>query len=414
MDNESLKKSFLFGFLGACACNAMLILGIIAVIKHTDAGSWVAQNLHIQPAVASSVPVILTDSTGKSDNIVSVVEKVNPAVVAIVISKDVPVMEQYMQNYNPFGNSNGFGGFQIPQYRQNGTKKQEVGGGSGFFVSYDGYLVSNAHVVSDDSAEYTVFLTDGTKYDAKVIAKDTVLDIALLKVEAKGVPYLSFGDSDSLKVGQSVIAIGNALGEYRNTVSAGVVSGLARSVSASTNYGSSETLPNVIQTDAAIIPGNSGGPLLDLAGNVIGVNVAASTGGAENIGFALPANAVKKAVDSIKENGRVIRPYIGVRYIPITDEVRNANDLTVDYGVLVLRGAKIGDLAVVPGSPADKAGLEENDIILEVNSEKVTNKVPLENIIASHSVGDTISLKILHDGKEKTVNVKLEERKTAS
>ncbi|MFA5946627.1 MAG: trypsin-like peptidase domain-containing protein [Patescibacteria group bacterium] len=410
MDNESLKKSFLFGFLGACACNAMLIFGVVAVIKHTDVGSWVAQNLNIQPAAASSSPVILTDSTGKADNIVSVVEKANPAVVAIVISKDVPVMEQYMQNFNPFGN--GRGGFQIPQYRQNGTKKQEVGGGSGFFVSDDGYLVSNAHVVADDSAEYTVFLTDGTKYEAKMIAKDTVLDIALLKVEAKGVPYLSFGDSESLKVGQSVIAIGNALGEYRNTVSAGVVSGLARSVSASTNYGNSETLPNVIQTDAAINPGNSGGPLLDLVGHVIGVNVAASTGGAENIGFALPANAVKKAVDSIKENGRVIRPYIGVRYIPITDEVKNANDLTVDYGVLVLRGARMGDLAVVPGSPADKAGLEENDIILEINGEKVTSKTPLENMIASHSVGDKISLKIQHDGKDKTVTVTLEERKT--
>ncbi len=413
MDNETLKKSFLFGFLGACVANGLLIFGLVTVIQHTDLSGWVSQNLHIQSVSASSTPVVLMDSTGKSDNVVSVVEKVNPAVVAIVISKDVPVMEQYMQNYDPFGN--GMGGFQIPQYRQSGqTKTREVGGGSGFFVSDDGYLVTNAHVVADDTAQYTVFLTDGTKYDAKVIAADTVMDIALLKVEAKGLPYLSFGDSDSLKVGQSVIAIGNALGEYRNTVSTGVVSGLARSVSASTNYGNSETLPNVIQTDAAINPGNSGEPLLDLMGNVIGVNVAASAGSAQSIGFALPANAVKKTVDSIKTNGRVIRPYIGVRYIPINDEVKNANDLTVDYGVLVIRGAKIGDLAVVPGSPADKAGIEENDIILEVNGEKVTDKVPLENIIASHSVGDKLTLKIMHDGKEKTITVTLEERKSAN
>jgi serine protease Do len=411
MDNETLKKSFLFGFLGACACNAILILGVVAVIQRADASAWVKENLHISN-IGSPAPAVLMDSTGKSENVVAVVQKANPAVVAIVISKDVPVMEQYMQNYDPFGN--GIGGFQIPQYRQNGTRKQEVGGGSGFFVSEDGYLVSNAHVVADESAEYTVFLTDGTKYDAKVIAKDTVLDIALLKVEAKGVPYLSFGDSDALQVGQSVIAIGNALGEYRNTVSAGVVSGLARSVSASTNRGNSETLPNVIQTDAAINPGNSGGPLLDLAGNVIGVNVAASTGGAENIGFALPANAVKKAVDSIKENGRVVRPYVGVRYILITDEVKDANGLSVDYGALVLRGARIGDLAVIPGSPADKAGLEENDIILEVNGEKITQKTPLENVIASLAVGDKVTLKILHDGKEKTVTVTLEERKAGS
>jgi serine protease Do len=163
-----------------------------------------------------------------------------------------------------------------------------------------------------------------------------------------------------------------------------------------------------------LIRGTLGVRVLDLSGRVIGVNVAASAGSAENIGFALPANAVKKAVESIKENGRVIRPYIGVRYVPVNEALKETNDLSVDYGALVLRGQQPGELAVIPGSPADKAGIEENDIILEINGKKVTEEVPLQNLISGYAVGDNISVKILHDGKEKTVQMTLEEKKTSS
>ncbi|MFA5946068.1 MAG: trypsin-like peptidase domain-containing protein [Patescibacteria group bacterium] len=415
MENNQLRQVFFFGFLGACTANAVLILG---AVSYAGANGLFQDGRFLSPlgerpgegtSGQGDTNSVIGDGISRQNSVVTTVASANPAVVSIVISKDVPVMEQYFENYNPFGGNSP--GFQIPQYRQNGTKKQEVGGGSGFFVSADGYVVTNAHVVHDDTAEYTVFSNDGTKYDAKVIAKDTVLDIALLKVDAKDAKFLAFANSDEVQVGESVIAIGNALGEYRNTVSAGIVSGLARSVLASTGYGGAETLPNVIQTDAAINPGNSGGPLLDLYGNVIGVNVAASAGSAENIGFALPANAVKKAIDSIRENGRVIRPYIGVRYVPVTQEIKDSNNLDVDYGALVLRGAKAGDLAVIPGSPADKAGIEENDIILEINGEKVTADVPMANIINAHAVGEKLKLKILHDGKEKTVELTLEEQK---
>lgn len=344
---------------------------------------------------------------GQESYVVDTVKKTNPAVVSIIISKNVPKYETYIPE-NPFGNL--FPGFlfNIPQQRQNGTEKKEVGGGSGFFVTSDGLIVTNRHVVDDKDAEYTVLTNDGKKHDAKVVARDAVLDIALIKVKSENgnYPYLDLGDSDKLNVGQSVIAIGNALGEFRNTVSVGVVSGLARSITAGDGSGSSELLDHVIQTDAAINPGNSGGPLLDLRGHVIGVNVAVAQG-SQSIGFALPINVVKGVIDSFKETGKIVRPYVGIRYISVTPSLKEKNNLTVDYGILVRRGEGNEDLAVMPGSPADKAGIVENDIILEIDSTKLDESNSFASIIRSKKVGDTINLKILHAGTEKEVSLVL-------
>ena len=345
--------------------------------------------------------------------VVSAVKRTNPAVVSIVISKNVPKYEacanQNQQNIDPFGGM--FGGsnffFNVPQYCQNGTQKQDIGGGSGFFVSSDGLIVTNKHVVDQKDVEYTVFTNDGKKHTATILARDPVLDIALIKITGSGYTYLNLGNSDSLQIGQSVIAIGNALGEFRNTVSVGVVSGLARSITAGDNMGNSETLEHVVQTDAAINPGNSGGPLLDLSGDVIGVNVAVAQG-SQNIGFALPINSVKGAINSVKTTGKIVRPYLGVRYVVIDSEMKDKNNLTVDYGVLVKPGTTASDLAVIPGSPADKAGIVENDIILEMNGIKIDDKNSLASMIRGKNVGDVINLKILHKGVEKTVSVTLE------
>lgn len=344
--------------------------------------------------------------------VVEAVKKADPAVVAITISKNVPVFERYYENIpNPYEEY--FGGdfyLRIPEVRQKGTEKKEIGGGSGFLVSPDGYIVTNRHVVSDENAEYTVFTTDGKKYHARVIARDPVLDLAVIKIDGTNFPYLQFGNSDALKVGQSVVAIGNALAEFRNTVSIGIVSGLSRSIVAASSRGSAESLDELIQTDAAINQGNSGGPLLNLSGEVIGMNVAVASG-AENIGFALSSNSIKNIVESVKKTGKIIRPYLGVRYVPVSEEIKNQHKLSVDYGVLVISGDNPNEHAVIPGSAADKAGIVEDDIILEVDGTKITSSHTLGGIIRAKKVGDTVQIKILHSGKEKTLTAVLQEMK---
>lgn len=344
-----------------------------------------------------------------SDNqIVDVVQQTQPAVVSVVASADVPVYEQYYQDpsADPFGGLSPF--FSMPQYRQNGTEKQDVSSGSGFIVTADGYVVTNKHVVAEDNVDYTVMTNDGTQYPATVVARDPSNDVAVLKIEGDHFSYLEFGDANTLKVGQSVIAIGNALGEFSNSVSVGIVSGLARSIEAGDGYGQAEQLQNVIQTDAAINFGNSGGPLLDLSGRVIGMNVAMAQ--AQNIGFALPSNLIQGVVESVKTTGKISRPFLGVRYMLIDATLKESNALPVDHGVLIRRGQNPAELAVIPGSPADKAGLEENDIILEVDEQKLDAEHDLSALIGQKQVGDEIKLLLLHDGVEQTVTVTLEER----
>jgi S1-C subfamily serine protease len=348
--------------------------------------------------------------------VIETVEKVSPAVVSIIVSKDLPKIEQYFSQ--PFGSDlfrQFFGddfdfGPQVPQYRQNGTEKTEVGGGTGFILTSDGIIVTNKHVVTDEQAEYTVLMNNEKKYPAKVLARDSVNDMAVLKIEEKNLPTVELGDSSKLKVGQSVIAIGNALGEFRNTVSTGVISGLSRSITAGGAGIGTENLSGVIQTDASINQGNSGGPLLNIAGQVIGINTAIAQG-AQNIGFAIPINEVKNSIDSVKKTGKISRPWLGVRYAIINPEIAKANNLSVDYGALIVRGDAKTDMAVIPGSPADKAGLVENNIILEVNGQKITEDNSLVKLLSRFKAGDQITLKVLDKGEKKDVRVKLEEAK---
>jgi len=363
-----------------------------------------------QPATNSEI--IKQQITDEDSAVVNVVADAKPAVVSIVISKDMPKVQNFFSN--PFDFPNFFDPFSSPQDGSNnsgsgGTQKQQIGGGSGFLVSEDGLIVTNKHVVSDTTADYTVITNDGKEHVAKVLAKDPINDVAVIKIEGNGYSTLNFGDSDSLKIGQTAIAIGNSLGEFSNTVSKGIISGLKRNLTAGGGTGETEQLKNIIQTDAAINPGNSGGPLLNISGNIIGINVAMAQG-AQNIGFAIPSNQIKKIVDQVKQTGKISTPYLGLRYIPIDKTIQTENNLPFDYGVLVVRGQKVTDLAVVPGSPADKAGLVENDIVLEINGTKIDSTNGLADLIAKSNVGDTVTLKIWHKGETKEVRVQLAER----
>lgn len=290
-----------------------------------------------------------------------------------------------------------------------GQSYEQEGGGTGFIITSDGMIATNKHVVSDENATYTVFTSDGKDYPAKVLATDPYNDLAILKIEANGLPTVELGDSNETKIGQWVIAIGNALGEFNNTVTVGVISAKERQITAS-GGGQSEVLDGLFQTDAAINPGNSGGPLVNLAGQVIGINTAVA-GEAQGIGFAIPINSVKKAIDSIKKTGKIERPMLGVRYLSITKEIAKLNQLDVDYGVWILPGEVRGEVGVLPGSPADKAGIVENDILLEVNNQKINENNSLTKILSQYNIGDEISIKLLHKGEEKTVKVKLSEFK---
>jgi S1-C subfamily serine protease len=343
--------------------------------------------------------------------ITDLVEKQSAGVVSIIISKDLPQAQPFFGNgypffFSPFGSQD-----QNEGSKDKGTtEKRRIGSGSGFFISADGLIVTNKHVVADEQAEYTIIVSGGQEYPATVLARDPNNDIAVLKIEGHDFPALTLGDSDTMKVGQTVLAIGNPLGEFANSVSRGIISGVKRNLSAGSGLGMSERLTDIIQTDAAINPGNSGGPLFDLSGNVIGVNVAIAQG-AENIGFALPINQVKRIAEQVRTTGKITTPYIGVRYVILNKSIQAQNNLAYDYGALILRGQTMTDLAVIPGGPGDKAGLAENDIILEINGTRVDTEHPLSNLIGAYNVGEEITLKVWHKGETKDVKLKLEERK---
>ena len=339
--------------------------------------------------------------------IVEAVREISPAVVSIIVSKDVPIIEErFVDPFEEFFGPEG-SPFKVPQRRQKGTERREIGGGTGFIVSQDGLVVTNKHVVLDKEADYTVFTNDGSKFAATVLARDPFQDLAILKIDSAATfQTVQLGDSDDLEIGQTVIAIGNALGEFRNTVSVGVISGLGRTITAS-GGGFIETLEDVIQTDAAINKGNSGGPLLNLKGEVIGINTATVIG-AQNIGFAIPINKAKQDITQVRRSGNIVYPFLGVRYVAITETIQEKNNLPVDYGVFIIGDQ--GEPAITPGSAAQEAGLQERDIILEFNNERIDAENTLAKIIIRYNPGDRVVLRILRGDSEQIITAILGER----
>lgn len=356
-------------------------------------------------AVKTNTNFASTLSVQEDSATVDVVNQASPAVVSIIVSKDYSqIYEQ--QPTSPFDN---FFGFTFPQ-QQIPQGQQEIGGGSGFIVSSDGLIVTNKHVVQDAAASYSVVMNNGQKYDAKVLAQDPSNDIAVIKIEAKDLTTLKLGDSDAVGIGQTVIAIGNALGEYRNTVTKGIISGKARTITAGDGSGQTETLENVFQTDAAVNLGNSGGPLIDLSGQVIAMNTAIDQQG-QLIGFAIPANLIQKDLTSVIKQGKIVQPFLGVRYTLITKAKATADKLPVDYGALVEAGADKNSPAIVADSPAAKAGLVAGDIITEVNGDKISTEQSLASLLQKFNPGDTITLKIYRKNELQELKATLEERK---
>jgi len=325
--------------------------------------------------------------------VIDVAEKVSPSVVTVGVTKTQPVSDIFQ--WDPFLDPFGF--FSQPEEREE-TVKQDIA--SGFIIDSQGLIVTNKHVVSDPEADYRVITNDDKEYEVEKIYRDPVNDLAILKIEASGLKPAELGDSDKLKVGQFVIAIGTALGEFRHTVTTGVISGLGRGITAGSPFESYvERLDNVIQTDAAINPGNSGGPLLNGAGQVVGVNVAVAAAG-ENIGFAIPINVIKEAIDNFNKTGRFSRPFLGVRYRMISKEVAILNE--------VPQGAYV--VAIVEGSAADKVGIKEGDILTEMDGEKILEETGgLAKLISQKKVGEKVKLTVWRDGEELELTATLEE-----
>ncbi len=354
----------------------------------------------------------------QDDATIDVVKKASPSVVSIIIKKDLSQLySRTGPNPLPFDDFFEFGfpfNYTYTPPAANSEKdrkpveKQRIGGGSGFIISSDGLILTNRHVVADEDAEYVVVANDGKESIAKVLALDPLNDLAIIKIEGKDLTPLVLGNSDEVQIGQTSIAIGNTLGEYKNTITKGVISGVNRVVEASDTSGSTEVIQEAIQTDTAINPGNSGGPLLNLAGQVIGINTAVNRAG-QSIGFAIPINTAKRSVESVKKYGRIIRPWLGIRYVMVDEELQKKNNLSVAYGALIQGNQARKELGVIAGSPAEKAGLVEGDIILEINNQKIDEGHALANEISKYDPNTSVGIKVLSHGETKNITVILGE-----
>ncbi len=350
--------------------------------------------------------------------IIDAVKKVSPAVVSVVISKHADQVKKMMSPFQPFE-------FLKPDKKDGKDKTEkpgdhdksqhvQIGGGSGFIINSNNdhsLILTNKHVIHDQEAEYTVLLDD-KEYDAEVLSSDPLNDIAMLKIKVGNLPTVKLGDSSKVQIGQTAIAIGTALGMFTNTVSKGIVSGLSRRIAASLGTGEeTEVLRGVIQTDVAINQGNSGGPLINTDGEVVGINTAIIFG-AQNIAFALPINWAKKDMDDILKHGRIQRPYLGLRYLMLNKKIDERMKLGIDHGALVVSDHLPNSKAVIPGSPAEKGGIKENDVILAINGKELDEKMELADLIQEFKIGEEVKMTLLRNNKETLkIKIKLEEMK---
>ena len=354
-------------------------------------GGWVGgQNKQLNLDTKNSTQQQIIASESQLIN--QIAKDVGPSVVSVNVSSTA-------RSTNPFG---GVG------------EVQQESAGTGVIISKEGVIITNRHVIPATTEKVSVTLSDGTTFeDVKVIGRtndNDSLDIAFLKIndsKGKKLPPATIADSSKVQVGDKVVAIGNALGQFQNTVTSGIISGYGRDVQASDGSGAGvETLQNLFQTDTAINQGNSGGPLVNTNGEVIAINTAVA-GNAENIGFAIPTNDIAGLIDSVLTKGELLRPYLGVRYISLTDDVAVQYDLDVKRGAY-LAPADPGTETIISDSPADKAGLKEGDIIVKVDDTSIDEKNSLTSVLGRKSVEDKVTLTVIRDGKEITLDATLE------
>ena len=367
---------------------SVVLLGIFFIVGYIGSNTWdITRQANEGSLTRNELKTRLRQLRAEEEITISVVESLSPSVVSVRVEKrhkDLNEDDLFWQ----FGETPPSDPLLRAEWDQGLV---EIGGGTGFFVTKDGWIATNRHVVQDPEAVYSIVTHDGAVLPATLLAQDPILDIALLDVEGYSYSPVSLGSSNDLRIGQTVIAIGNTLSEFQNTVTKGVISGLNRKVVASDEFGAGEVLEHAIQTDAAINPGNSGGPLIDLVGRVIGMNTATSFEG-QSIGFAILINDVQKAVNDVKKYGRIRHPWLGVRYIALDKETGTEQGLVFDHGAYL-----VGDEntpAVLKDSPAEVAGLQTKDVILAVNGQELSSDHPLGEVLSTLQPDNIIELKI--------------------
>lgn len=366
---------------------------IVACILASFGGGWIGARSYNQTntAVASSKAAKQKFISSESDLIESIANNVGQSVVSVDVQ----------------GQDSGTDFFGLP------VSQSTQSAGTGFIISASGIIVTNRHVVPEGTTSVSVTLSDGTKFDdVQVLGRtssSSSQDVAFLKIndlKGKTLVPVTLGDSSKVQIGDKVVAIGNALGQFQNTVTSGIISGYGRDVAAGDQSGqqASESLTDLFQTDAAINEGNSGGPLVNINGEVIGINTAVASG-AQNIGFAQPVNNLKGLISGILDNGQIEQPYLGVRYVSLTNDIAKQFNIKSDHGAYVTSGNN--QAAVVDSSPAAQAGLKDKDVIVKVNNTTIDDKTNLSSALAGHKVGDQVDLTVLRDGKTIHIKVKL-------
>jgi serine protease Do len=379
---------------------SLIILVLVLTFIGGFGGSWLenhSSNGNVTVADLSKQKKIVSS---EGELISQIAKTVGPSVVSVNVD--------ISSSSSSSSSDSGFGLFGFSQ------PEDEEAAGTGIIIASDGLIVTNRHVVPDGTTSVSVTLSDGTELkDVSVIGRTSdsdSLDIAFLKINnAQGhkLTPAVLGDSSQVQVGDSVVAIGNALGQFQNTVTSGIISGYGRSVQASDSNGSStENLDDLFQTDAAINEGNSGGPLVNLNGQVVGINTA-TAGNAQNIGFSIPINDVKGLVEQVVKTGKFERPYLGVRYIPLTADVANEYNLNVINGAFIAPSSDSTEPSIVSGSPADQAGLQINDVITAINGTKIDQNHDLTGLLDMYQPGNKITLTILRGTSTKQITVTL-------